>query len=556
MEEEKKKMKEEAEKKKKEKAANQFKSFFTKKTTEKKTVEKPAKISRFANFQVTPNMTLAPCVRVKNFDKSKIDSFLEKDIADFSSYLEELAIKIANNQLPPCITRRILRKEEEIKRKTESETKSTQNTEKKDFEPKTKRRKSSSGLDQSMNSTDCVIINDDSNSNDNSSDDEDNNETSFVEDKQLMKAIYLKFDENTRPPYYGTWRKKSKNISGRKPFGQDTEIFNYDVDSDEEWIDEPGEDCSDNGEDDDEDVKETEEDQDGFFVPHGYLSDDEGVPDDDEDEENEENESEKLPVPKDIADAKREQDKLKSKVDSFEVAFKKKLKPRKPICIGIKFTNNIDDADPLLKDFYKISLYKSHGDSEANENEDQDGTPKKTGIEASGEVNNGSSVPLTVPEEAMPLLLKLVHGNATSIGKMIQEFQTYWVEYVKINGLDNLRKTISKKQCIKKMKEIATKGPNEKLGKICYTVNVDILEKYGIADLELGCGLAYPVPKETVLLSNGAKENGADTTETVVNGDCIMLDTSKTEDGNLQNQNVDKIPNDVSIPAENKMEVD
>ena len=57
------------------------------------------------------------------------------------------------------------------------------------------------------------------------------------------------------------------------------------------------------GEDDDEDVKETEEDQDGFFVPHGYLSDDEGVPDDDEDEENEE--TEKLPVPKDVADAKR-----------------------------------------------------------------------------------------------------------------------------------------------------------------------------------------------------------------------------------------------------------
>ena len=143
-------------------------------------------------------------------------------MADFTSYLEELSIKVANNQLPPCVTRRKLRKEAELKRKAESETKAAQNTEKKDFEPKTKRRKSSSGLDQSINSTDCVIIDDDSNSNDNSSDDDDDNETSFVEDKRLMKAIYLKFDENTRPPYYGTWRKKSKNISGRKPFGQDT----------------------------------------------------------------------------------------------------------------------------------------------------------------------------------------------------------------------------------------------------------------------------------------------------------------------------------------------
>ena len=155
----------------------------------------------------------------------------------------------------------------------------------------------------------------------------------------------------------------------------------------------------------------------------------------------------------------------------------------------------------------------------------------------------------------MPLLLKLVHGNATSIGKMIQEFQTYWIEYVKINGLDHLRKTISKKQCIKKMKEIATKGPNEKLGKICYTANADVLEKYGIADLELGCGLTYPVPKETVL-SNETKENGMDSTENVVNGDSVISDTSNNDGGNLQNQNVDKIPNDVSIPAENKMEVD
>ena len=162
----------------------------------------------------------------------------------------------------------------------------------------------------------------------------------------------------------------------------------------------------------------------------------------------------------------------------------------------------------------------------------------------------------------MPLLLKLVHGNATSIGKMIQEFQTYWIEYVKINGLDHLRKTISKKQCIKKMKEIATKGPNEKLGKICYTVNADVLEKYGIADLELGCGLTYPVPKETVL-SNETKENGMDSTENVmdstgnvIHDDSVMSDTSKNDGDNLQNQNVDKIPNDVSIPAENKMEVD
>ena len=60
------------------------------------------------------------------------------------------------------------------------------------------------------------------------------------------------------------------------------------------------------GEEEDEEVKETEEDQDGFFVPHGYLSDDEGVPDDDEESDNEENEAaDTRPVSKEVADAKR-----------------------------------------------------------------------------------------------------------------------------------------------------------------------------------------------------------------------------------------------------------
>ena len=62
---------------------------------------------------------------------------------------------------------------------------------------------SSSILNKS--NAEIVVIEDNSNSNSNmcSSDDEDDeNETSFVEEKKLMKAVYLRFEENTRPPYY------------------------------------------------------------------------------------------------------------------------------------------------------------------------------------------------------------------------------------------------------------------------------------------------------------------------------------------------------------------
>lgn len=36
-----------------------------------------------------------------------------------------------------------------------------------------------------------------------------------------MRAKYLHFADNRRPPYYGTWRKRSQVISARHPLGQD-----------------------------------------------------------------------------------------------------------------------------------------------------------------------------------------------------------------------------------------------------------------------------------------------------------------------------------------------
>ena len=52
----------------------------------------------------------------------------------------------------------------------------------------------------------------------------------------------------------GTWSKKSKIVNGRKPFSQDTEHLNYEVDSEAEWEeDEPGEELQSDDEDEDAD---------------------------------------------------------------------------------------------------------------------------------------------------------------------------------------------------------------------------------------------------------------------------------------------------------------
>ncbi|KVI07544.1 Chromatin assembly factor 1 subunit A [Cynara cardunculus var. scolymus] len=98
----------------------------------------------------------------------------------------------------------------------------------------------------------------------------------FGRSKQL-----LQFDKSHRPAFYGHWPKKR----ARCPLVKDPDL-DYEIDSDEEWEEEePGESLSDcDKEDDDETMEENlskvddeDESEDGFFVPDGYLSENEGV---------------------------------------------------------------------------------------------------------------------------------------------------------------------------------------------------------------------------------------------------------------------------------------
>ena len=94
---------------------------------------------------------------------------------------------------------------------------------------------------------------------------------------QLGPMKLLQFHDNYRPPYYGTYSKKSSTVTARRPLSKDVNV-DYTFDSDEEWEeDDPGEDLSAmSGEDDDDEGEDLEEDGDGFEVPDGYLSADEG----------------------------------------------------------------------------------------------------------------------------------------------------------------------------------------------------------------------------------------------------------------------------------------
>ncbi|KAL2941401.1 Chromatin assembly factor 1 subunit FAS1 [Bienertia sinuspersici] len=102
--------------------------------------------------------------------------------------------------------------------------------------------------------------------------------------KYFPRKQLLQFDKSHRPAFYGFWPKKSCVIGPRHPLKMDPDL-DYDIDSDEEWEEEdPGESLSDSEKEEEENLDEgslkmddDEESEDDFFVPDGYLSENEGV---------------------------------------------------------------------------------------------------------------------------------------------------------------------------------------------------------------------------------------------------------------------------------------
>jgi len=61
----------------------------------------------------------------------------------------------------------------------------------------------------------------------------------YSEEKEMTfnnKNKFFLFHEDLRPPYFGTWSKTSKAVTGRTPFGKDP-LMDYDYDSEAEWED-------------------------------------------------------------------------------------------------------------------------------------------------------------------------------------------------------------------------------------------------------------------------------------------------------------------------------
>ncbi|XP_023572703.1 chromatin assembly factor 1 subunit A [Octodon degus] len=211
------------------------------------------------------------------------------------------------------------------------------------------------------------------------------------ERRKFGRMKLLQFSENHRPAYWGTWNKRTAVIHPRHPWAQDKKLLDYEVDSDEEWEEEePGESLSHSEGDDEEEVGEDEDEDDGFLVPHGYLSEDEGVTEECTDPEKH-----------------KVRQKLKAKEWDEFLAKGKRFRVLQPVQIGCVWADGVgcSAADlKVLQQFAACLLEPAPSEDEL--------APKASKREKRD-------------QQILAQLLPLLHGNVNGSKVIIREFQEH-----------------------------------------------------------------------------------------------------------------------------------
>ncbi|XP_050059659.1 chromatin assembly factor 1 subunit A-like [Aphis gossypii] len=427
LEKEKQREKEEMEKKKKEKVKAAFVGFFKPKNLNLEISKKDDEIfnqeleTYFMPFQTKQDMKIAPIRRAYlNIDKKKV---VDKCISHCEQNKELLYLSLLKTG-------------------------------------KHKPSKSDATWPiQVENDTDVIIIETGSTNN------EDVNKvgTTLKKNSQNFRWKLLQFDENKRPPYWGTWRKKSLYVKPKRPFACDKIMFDYEIDSDDEWEEEdPGE--SIHGTDNEEEPEDEYEVDNDVFVPHGYLSDEEGQDNDSDTEE-------------------VQQEKLKLLGEEFEAEIKKKTERIKPRLVGcIWIPNNVTNSNNVSKSVADTLLkYRCVWDEEEP-------------IITKAEIKVDSPKDLTttetkktkiLPDSIIPDLITFIHGNTNGMKLAVKNFIDELVKNGRNTDDDN---SISLSTVKKTIKSIATKSTHV----APWCVSKENFEKYGV---EYPTNLENEIPK-------------------------------------------------------------
>lgn len=433
--------KEEEQMMKKQKIKNHFANFFIKKeVTSPKQKEQVKTEIKFQPFEIKPGMKLANTICRKP--------------------LSEEAKEVVNKILIEQVTTSISQVKEELQ-----ELKSKLACERHMHEESTR---NIANMDE--DDDDVILIEKDS---------PDGATTILLkEENSCTNTKLLQFHDNYRPAYFGTWRKKSSHVGPRAPFKKDMDLINYEVDSDEEWEEkEPGESLSNSeGEDEENDGNNEEENEgenDGFFVPHGYLSDDEGI----EENETEEDTTDGEKLPEHKVEDRMQRQLAKQKV--WETEMKRQFKPIKSVAIGCVWSGEIPS---VLKQLEACCLVESQSIYPCPQFKDNK--------VSNSYISNSyiSNTAARVPEEAMPALITLVHCNTTGLHKLIQMFRKEWTmqakkeETVLESNWEN-HCQISKRQLERKITTIAKKERRSIMPKARWYVHDSILAQYKMENI-------------------------------------------------------------------------
>ncbi|XP_034196204.2 uncharacterized protein LOC117611888 [Osmia lignaria lignaria] len=436
---------------KKQKAASNFTSFFVTKKLEKSFQEESTlEVKNFMPFEVKADMKMAPISRRTLNKKEKL--LLDEKCNEGNMQISDLYLS-------------------EIKDKKIISRKSTKTW---PLEAK----------------EDAVTILDD-----------ENDGTSNIVNQNIVfekhRAKLLQFSENQRPPYWGTWRKRSRNIKSRKPFSRDTKWFNYEVDSDEEWEEEePGESLHGSEEEkDEENPEDNEYDVDNeFMVPHGYLSNEE-VRADEEDEEDMNPQTQKF--------------KLKVLGQQFESERSRKTSKLKPKIIGCIWRGPNNEFPPNVPERTREFLTAHEAwvrqipvalpviiENETM-NPTECGTPSQQSALSSSKKSQ-------VPEAVLPDLIRLLHGNVHGKKFLVKEFLAY------LNKEGESEYQMSKARLMKKICEIgkwmmcSEEGPMHL--KACWYVSEEVRKEYMKEDLPLPNQWSYTLTPKRRSIFNEATE--------------------------------------------------
>lgn len=298
----------------------------------------------------------------------------------------------------------------------------------------------------------------------------------------LIRFKLCQFHDNYRPAYFGTWTKYSSTITPRRPFEHDLESgMNYDIDSDEEWqendlMNEEGVENLSNSDESEDDDEQDESDKE-WLVPHGYLSEDEGISEDEDSSLNRErqieyprsNESKSL-IPKviglvyrDCISSKKytiyELERLAScsfsfipdslhQIDPFKISYH---------VLSLQMSQNLLDQQALMKQLPILSDVKIAESIHLKRD-------KRKDISEQSDIT--CKAYQKFDDNMIIKLVHLIHGSSDGLTKLYEEFK-------KVGS-------VSKRQFEFKVFELAIKEKRPLNTKICWYVKDQYLKQFGL----------------------------------------------------------------------------